>query len=107
MKAKQPTQTPTSAATRQHDIAIPLFGYKNHDGIDRAHGFIRGWAVTSADDLLQPRILVLELQLLHLRRQHASVFFLPVEIGRLTDPRFPEISATETPSSPCFRMNAF
>lgn len=23
-------------------------GYKNHAGIDRAHGFIRGWAVTSA-----------------------------------------------------------
>jgi len=47
-KAKQPAQTPTSAATRQHDIAIPVFGYKNHAGIDRAHGFIRGWAVTSA-----------------------------------------------------------
>jgi IS5 family transposase len=47
-KAKQPAQTPTSAATRQHDIAIPMFGYKNHAGIDRAHGFIRGWTVTSA-----------------------------------------------------------
>ncbi|MFK4064143.1 IS5 family transposase [Brucella anthropi] len=47
-KAKQPTQTPTSTATRTHDIAIPMFGYKNHAGIDRAHGFIRGWAVTSA-----------------------------------------------------------
>lgn len=47
-KAKQPTETPTSAATRQHDIAIPMFGYKNHAGIDRAHGFIRGWTVTSA-----------------------------------------------------------
>ena len=46
-KAKQPTQTPTSTATR-HDIAIPMFGYKNHAGIDRAHGFIRGWTVTSA-----------------------------------------------------------
>lgn len=46
-KAKQPTQTPTSAATKQHDIAIPLFGYKNHAGIDRAHGFIRGWTATS------------------------------------------------------------
>lgn len=41
-KAKQPTETPTSAATRQHDIAIPMFGYKNHAGI------IRGWRVTSA-----------------------------------------------------------
>ena len=47
-KAKQPAQTPTSAASRQHDIAIPMFGYKNHAGIDRAHGFIRGWTVTSA-----------------------------------------------------------
>ena len=47
-KAKQPTETPTSAATRQHDIAIPMFGYKNHAGIDRVHGFIRGWTVTSA-----------------------------------------------------------
>ena len=47
-KAKQPTETPTSAATKQHDIAIPMFGYKNHAGIDRTHGFIRGWTVTSA-----------------------------------------------------------
>lgn len=47
-KAKQPTVTPTSAASKQHDIAIPMFGYKNHACIDRAHGFIRGWAVTSA-----------------------------------------------------------
>ena len=47
-KAKQPTQTPTSAAIRQHDIAIPMFGYKNHAAIDRVHGFIRGWTVTSA-----------------------------------------------------------
>ncbi|RXT30604.1 hypothetical protein B5P46_01270 [Rhizobium leguminosarum] len=38
-KAKQPTETPTPAATRQHDIAIPMLGYKNHAGIDRAHGF--------------------------------------------------------------------
>jgi len=42
------TVTPTSAATRQHDIAIPMFGYKNHAGIDRTHGFIRGWTVTGA-----------------------------------------------------------
>ena len=25
-----------------------MFGYKNHAGIDRPHGFIRGWTVTSA-----------------------------------------------------------
>lgn len=47
-KAKQPTETPTSTPTKTHDIAIPMFGYKNHAGIDRAHGFIRGWTVTSA-----------------------------------------------------------
>jgi transposase, IS5 family len=33
---------------RQHDIAIPAFGYKNHAAIDRHCGFIRGWNVTSA-----------------------------------------------------------
>lgn len=53
-KAKRPTETPTSAATRQHDIAIPMFGYKNHAGIDRAHGFIRGWTVTSASAQTEP-----------------------------------------------------
>jgi IS5 family transposase len=59
-KAKQPTQTPTSAAKKQHDIAIPLFGYKTHAGIDRAHGFIRGWTVTpaSAHDGAQLRKVV-------------------------------------------------
>ena len=30
------------------DIAIPVFGYKNHFVIDRAYGFIRGVAVTDA-----------------------------------------------------------
>jgi transposase, IS5 family len=25
-----------------------MCGYKNHAGIDRAHGFIRGWTVTNA-----------------------------------------------------------
>lgn len=34
--------------TQSRDIAIPVFGYKNHAGIDRKHGFIRGWEVTSA-----------------------------------------------------------
>jgi IS5 family transposase len=33
---------------QQRDIAIPAFGYKNHAAIDRRHGFIRGWNVTSA-----------------------------------------------------------
>ena len=29
-KAMQPTETPASAATRQHDIAIPMLFYRNH-----------------------------------------------------------------------------
>ena len=33
---------------QQRDIAVPAFGYKNHACIDRRHGFIRGWNVTSA-----------------------------------------------------------
>ena len=33
---------------QQRDIVIPAFGYKNHASIDRRHGFIRGWNVTSA-----------------------------------------------------------
>lgn len=34
--------------TRHADIAIPVFGYKSHAGIDRRHGFIRTWEVTDA-----------------------------------------------------------
>ena len=30
------------------EIAIPVFGYKNHISIDRAHGFVRRFTVTSA-----------------------------------------------------------
>src|SRR5512138_2035442 len=30
------------------EIVVPVFGYKNHVGIDRAHGFIRRSAVTDA-----------------------------------------------------------
>ena len=29
-------------------IAVPVFGYKNHAGIDQRHGLIRRWTVTSA-----------------------------------------------------------
>jgi len=29
-------------------IAVPIFGYKSHLGIDRAHGLIRTWTVTHA-----------------------------------------------------------
>lgn len=34
--------------TKHADIAIPVFGYKSHAGIDRRHGFIRRWDVTDA-----------------------------------------------------------
>ncbi len=30
------------------EIAVPVFGYKNHIGTDRRHGFIRKWSVTDA-----------------------------------------------------------
>ncbi|SJM34851.1 transposase (fragment) [Mesorhizobium delmotii] len=34
--------------TKQRDIAVPAFRYKNHASIDRRHGFIRRWNVTGA-----------------------------------------------------------
>lgn len=34
--------------TKHADVAIPVFGYKSHAGIDRRHGFIRKWGVTDA-----------------------------------------------------------
>jgi IS5 family transposase len=37
-----------AGTAHRRDIAIPAFGYKNHAAIDRRHGFIRGWSVTSA-----------------------------------------------------------
>jgi transposase, IS5 family len=41
-------KTAEEGKAQQRDIAIPAFGYKNHAAIDRRHGFIRGWNVTSA-----------------------------------------------------------
>jgi IS5 family transposase len=34
--------------TMMAEIATPVFGYKNHIGTDRHHGFIRRWTVTDA-----------------------------------------------------------
>ena len=31
------------------DLVIPMFGYKNHIGIDRAHGLIRTWDASAAN----------------------------------------------------------
>ena len=39
---------PKEDGAKQVDIAIPVFGYKNHAAIDRRHGLIRGWTVTGA-----------------------------------------------------------
>ena len=48
----QARQTATAvgrrAATGGTEIAVPVFGYKNHIGIDRTHGFIRHFVVTHA-----------------------------------------------------------
>jgi IS5 family transposase len=33
---------------RQVDIAVPVYGYKNHIGIDREQGFLRHYTVTHA-----------------------------------------------------------
>ena len=41
-------KNPAGAQRRMPDIAIPVFGYKNHIVIDRAYGFIRSSAVTDA-----------------------------------------------------------
>jgi IS5 family transposase len=39
---------PAEDGAKRVDIAIPAFGYKNHIGIDRAHGLIRRWRATDA-----------------------------------------------------------
>jgi transposase, IS5 family len=40
--------TPHGGHKRQPEIAAPVFGYKNHIGIDREHGFVRRYTVTPA-----------------------------------------------------------
>ena len=39
---------PSQDGAKRIDPAIPSFGYKNHIGIDRAHGLIRTWTATDA-----------------------------------------------------------
>ena len=36
-------------AAKPVDLAIPMFGYKNHIGIDRVHGLIRTWDASAAN----------------------------------------------------------
>jgi IS5 family transposase len=47
---KRGRKPPPGDAQRQAaaEIAVPMFGYKNHLGIDRGHGFIRRFVVTHA-----------------------------------------------------------
>jgi transposase, IS5 family len=40
--------SPEEGDKRQVEIAVPVFGYKNHVGIDREHGFLRRYRVTHA-----------------------------------------------------------
>ena len=39
---------PADGHQRQVEIAVPVFGYKNHVGIDREHGFVRRYTITHA-----------------------------------------------------------
>jgi transposase, IS5 family len=47
-KAKVREGTDPKAA-KPVDLAIPMFGYKNHIGIDKAHGLIRTWGASAAN----------------------------------------------------------
>jgi IS5 family transposase len=44
---RRPAESRSSRRT-QTELVIPVFGYKNHLGIDRRHGFIRSSTVTDA-----------------------------------------------------------
>src|SRR3712207_1825864 len=51
---------PAEDGSARLDIAVPVFGYKNHLGIDRRHGLIRTWRVIDAahyDGALLPALL--------------------------------------------------
>jgi IS5 family transposase len=51
---------PAEDGSPRTDLAVPVFGYKNHVGIDRRHGLIRRWAVTDAaryDGALLPELV--------------------------------------------------
>ena len=47
-RGRKKAPPPGSTQRAMGEIATPLFGYKNHLGIDRAHGFIRRFTVTHA-----------------------------------------------------------
>lgn len=47
-RGKKREAAPREGHKRQVEIAVPMFGYKNHVGIDRAFGFLRRYTVTHA-----------------------------------------------------------
>ena len=47
-RGRRPAASPGTGHKRQIEIAVPVFGYKNHVGIDREHGFLRRYSVTHA-----------------------------------------------------------
>jgi IS5 family transposase len=47
-RGKKKPVPPGGSARVSGEIAVPLFGYKNHVGIDREHGFVRRFKVTDA-----------------------------------------------------------
>lgn len=52
LKRGRKRETPANQAPgghqRQPEIAVPMFGYKNHVGVDREHGLLRRYVVTHA-----------------------------------------------------------
>lgn len=45
---KRPPSEDGTSQRQAVTLAVPMFGYKNHVGIDREHGLIRTWTVTHA-----------------------------------------------------------
>ncbi|MXP66089.1 IS5 family transposase [Roseomonas sp. M0104] len=48
LKRGRTKRKPEGAQRQAIQIAVPIFGYKSHIGIDRRHGLIGGWTVTDA-----------------------------------------------------------
>ncbi len=48
MKRARARPAKTAGTKAKVEIAIPVFGYKTHVSIDRRHGFVRRFSVTSA-----------------------------------------------------------
>jgi transposase, IS5 family len=48
IKRGRQREAPIDGHKRQPEIAVPMFGYKNHVGVDREHGFLRRFVVTHA-----------------------------------------------------------